>query len=691
MSGRSSARLREKELRAAEIKPKATTHGAPHSRTSRKKQKTAAETSAPHAKPQVSWARVKGRRGHLKMVVEMPLDIILEILQYLYPVDLLNMSRSNRAMRALLLDRSLTFRVWESAFSSFSPPPPPCPDDLNFPQYANLLFGDTCFECDAKKRLTTSMKCYVRYCESCIETEFISLTHVDQETVKLLRRVTLSDHVKRYDQQSKRRWQTTLFLRRDYEIKLQEVELVLSDKSKRAEYEKRAQERLTKRASFGYHARQWEWALSNAKRRNAADIQSTRQDMIVGKLRGLGYGDVLDRLRYSYRAIATLPGITGKKPLTDKEWDRIRPLLVDTLIELRKTYENDQRKLLLDKRTLTVSGVFDYYISHNRHTERTAPLNQQLARLEPFRTLVYDTPAEKELTATEVMEHLDDIPGALKAWKEDADSLLLALLPSVSPRGRKKGKAASSGKGKEPDLSVLERATSLFSCQWCTEVLVYPAVLSHPCLFHKHARSAAKQSQPAGEEDDIPVDGPGAPWNEGGDQVQFDEEASATATVIIAALGHDPNVVTWEELDKANQRIECLRCRSKKGAAPRLVMGWRSAILHEFAKHSGDEDNGSRAWEVVDADSLAKAYKKEDVSRSWKQVNQVKKLGPYCVECAKITFAGGNFRAPYNTSRYGKRLEGDLKECSKGHDLSVSGTFMELNWTFKGLNPVRID
>lgn len=76
--------------------------------------------SAAQAKAPAIWAKVRGRRGHLKMVVEMPFDILLEIFQYVDVTDLLTLVRSSRALRRWLLDRSLALPVWKSVSLSWS-------------------------------------------------------------------------------------------------------------------------------------------------------------------------------------------------------------------------------------------------------------------------------------------------------------------------------------------------------------------------------------------------------------------------------------------------------------------------------------------------------------------------------------------------------------------------------------------
>ncbi|KAF8065416.1 hypothetical protein FPV67DRAFT_1451176 [Lyophyllum atratum] len=76
----------------------------------------------------------------------MPLDIWLEIFRYLRPVDLLQISRSCKMCREMLLDPSAT-SAWRAAFNNLDHPPPPLPADMSFAQYAGLVYGRYCHEC----------------------------------------------------------------------------------------------------------------------------------------------------------------------------------------------------------------------------------------------------------------------------------------------------------------------------------------------------------------------------------------------------------------------------------------------------------------------------------------------------------------------------------------------------------------
>ncbi|KAG8792985.1 hypothetical protein FRC12_004260 [Ceratobasidium sp. 428] len=86
--------------------------------------------------------RAWGKQGKLKGVMNMPIEVFTEIAKYLYPLDLILLSRANKFFRQLLMCRS-AIQTWRSALSNV-PGLPPCPPELCEPQYAALVFSKHC-------------------------------------------------------------------------------------------------------------------------------------------------------------------------------------------------------------------------------------------------------------------------------------------------------------------------------------------------------------------------------------------------------------------------------------------------------------------------------------------------------------------------------------------------------------------
>ncbi|KAE9395101.1 hypothetical protein BT96DRAFT_923036 [Gymnopus androsaceus JB14] len=97
------------------------------------------------------FRKVKGKFGLLeKFAKDAPLDIFFEVFMHLEPGDLLQLARSLKNLRNVLLRKS-SESIWRIARSNVGLPPPP--DDLSEPQYAHLVFFNAyCHNCLGKPR-----------------------------------------------------------------------------------------------------------------------------------------------------------------------------------------------------------------------------------------------------------------------------------------------------------------------------------------------------------------------------------------------------------------------------------------------------------------------------------------------------------------------------------------------------------
>lgn len=91
--------------------PKAAGSQTPVIATAKRKQTATDNSSSSPSKPK----KRRLKAGSLKMVREMPYEILVEIFSYgLEPLDLYNLSRANTALHALLLSKSLAPPLWEA-------------------------------------------------------------------------------------------------------------------------------------------------------------------------------------------------------------------------------------------------------------------------------------------------------------------------------------------------------------------------------------------------------------------------------------------------------------------------------------------------------------------------------------------------------------------------------------------------
>ncbi|RDB26165.1 hypothetical protein Hypma_006658 [Hypsizygus marmoreus] len=110
--------------------------------------------------------------GFLERLTEVPLDILFEIFSHLHPLDLLRLARTTKTLRSILMQRSAT-SVWKATISNVDGLPP-CPPDLDEPEYVNLAFDDHCHFCFVSGVNDIFWSCRVRCCKSCVDEHFVS-------------------------------------------------------------------------------------------------------------------------------------------------------------------------------------------------------------------------------------------------------------------------------------------------------------------------------------------------------------------------------------------------------------------------------------------------------------------------------------------------------------------------------------
>ncbi|CAE6426483.1 unnamed protein product [Rhizoctonia solani] len=98
-------------------------------------------TQAPSTEERVCNPEILGWH----MFMRLPVEVFTEITSYLSPVDIISLSRSNKYLRNLLMDRS-SRRVWTGAMKNVKGLPP-CPPDMSEPYYLALLFSSFCTVC----------------------------------------------------------------------------------------------------------------------------------------------------------------------------------------------------------------------------------------------------------------------------------------------------------------------------------------------------------------------------------------------------------------------------------------------------------------------------------------------------------------------------------------------------------------
>ncbi|RXW21283.1 hypothetical protein EST38_g4572 [Candolleomyces aberdarensis] len=595
---------------------------------------------------------------------EIPLEILTEIFKHLEPASLLKLLRTSKLLRALLLNRPVASAIWKSALSSMHPAPPPCPDDLTLPQYATLLYGN-CHFCDTAENLQYAWVCYLRVCDDCLSVRSRNFIEIRTDRPGLM---TLYQMVPSYTKPREYLHddddEHILCQPAEYEQKGKELrKMARGNKKRYEEWVSQEQGKLTRRREKCKVLSLWEESVDIFTAATITAKREARTEEILERLikEEPGYEAIVNRRKTrTAQLVQTVPGVNGLDPLTEEDWKSVRPLLVNTIESLKLTFEQEDRARLIAKRIADFRPLYDHYISHNRNIQTPAPWIRQVAEMGPFKSLIYDTPADQKLTKGDFLAHLDAMPHIIESWKEDVAGVLLGLvLESEKTRIVTTDGASTKGKEREkvPDKSILYRATSIFVCQRCSAPMVYPFVYTHRCRTGRFRLRYGNRTMYTLDKDD---------------QVGVHNQASRCARSVVGALGQDPDTVTWEQLERDNQRVECVRCRTKvrpqsRNKYNRLVMNWRHAISHEIETHSKEgEDSCETGWLAVEAQSLATVYSKESELFG----------GPvpilrFCVECKLCSIQDNEVVYPPGWSSIDSTLSEDAETCLAGHDLSM--------------------
>ncbi|KAF5331121.1 hypothetical protein D9619_005375 [Psilocybe cf. subviscida] len=640
-TARFSTRLAEKQRAESSdlgTPASSTTHAAPRP----KKQKLSASSNPESSTKATTNKRVRGRRGGLKMIHEMPLDIVLEIFGHLDPIDLLHVSRTSKGLRALTQGTGSQL-IWKKAYENLGDSAPPIDlPGLNLMFLTSALYGKYCQVCTTRKGQLTLHASRIRLCWDCSVPNLVSFHDVEKDIQALCINTYLG-------RASVKLRYSTYFFKAELEFHRRKI---ANTKSRPGQETHQAIWSATMRQRRDYMTKLTKWSLSERYKTNQKyrDILARRQQDITSRIIAAGY-----EAEATYIRIARLPGVKIGADLTDKGWDRIKGRILSTFEYIR------QQKLERD-----IKDCFSTRIYHFQQIVNAAFGDVPKPRIPvPFYEILHSEPFHGILTSYTGlgMRHLTDemrqqlrIPALAEriteitnTWRKAADRHLLDLVNPGSP-------VKTENDDQPADTAPLELGTTLFTCHWCPAALSYPRVLVHSCfrdnrksgnLSNKTSSTAAHDvdgdEEDAEEDDDDASNNEEEPeenygivkttplsvwnslhiangrrWNESGDEITFDSEASGAAKSILLAIGEDPVTMTTARIQAMDIRVECIRClaaNNSRRRRPRLFMTWNMAIIHDMQDHF-EQPRSAQDWRlVVDKDELAQIKGHEDGKR----------------------------------------------------------------------------
>ncbi|KIM79606.1 hypothetical protein PILCRDRAFT_549999 [Piloderma croceum F 1598] len=563
----------------------------------RKKRK---KTGASSRNTGQSGKNVKGRRGRLRALPEMPLDILYEIFGHLRPYDILRLSRTTKALRGILMTRSAT-SVWKDARSNIEGLPD-CPQDLTEPQYAGLAFDPFCHLCGAPNVHTILWACRLRSCQKCINSMFTGLSDA-------MYRVEIS---------------AGGLVRARAMLPFGQVKIgKYSQCQDRPRLDQFVEERTESVVMLTQHANlceSWHQNMSMDRQEQLQDLKERRKEAIFDKLRQSGWGEELDKNdEFTLTSLTEHASVRKPQELTDRIWSNIRQPLFDILKEIRRERLEMEQFARLRKRAKVVVALLEDF-ALERPINEVIPGPADVCDMDEFKTVIEDTPDDVEVTQESFKQAMERLPHLITQWRSAKDAELVRIM-SASASAPTESQLNESQP--ENNRALLELATTFFHCKSCSGMISYPRILVHSCT-HVYSWRHREVNDPRYTLWGILTD---VPWNLGGDIIGIKEGAKESGSLVVKSCGLDPDTASTQEMDNLDARFECESCVNSSG---RLIMEWRMAVQHGLTR--GYPDHGdSPAWKVLnEADN---ALVKQDEKEKLKM-----RMGSFCARCRKKTF-----------------------------------------------------
>ncbi|KAI0645556.1 hypothetical protein C8Q79DRAFT_910119 [Trametes meyenii] len=541
-----------------------------------------AHGSSTSGNPRSNHARtrrnVRGRRGGLKDMPGMPLDILIEIFSLMHPRDLLNLARTSKEFRAFLMSRN-SAPFWKAARQQVEGLPE-CPPFLSEPQYANLLFFPYCHSCLKSNMQTIIWELYARYCQACKDIMYafpfncgsFCLTY---HTQALISRTSLCFGIL-----FKMRYGRLCIHKPDFEIARAQWDTKTTNEEKVRFAKDQANAARERKMAIG-PLEAWKTNQASNRATELEAIKQTRYEQIVKRLREEGWGEEIDKMTLDAAYDLTHHKAVRKaQKLTEGGWQSIKQDLLTHMERVREDRLESEREELIHTRLGFLCDIFTEYedsLGHNTTPTELRAGFSDIAMMAPFRELV-EAPSSQEVTPQDFRKLYRAIPDAMAAWYDNRESEFLDLIPDVIEM---------------PDwTSLFELATVAFECRECDRTdMRWPAVLAHKCgrTFHYYL-SDFYVSVVASVSMEHGVRGV---WNPEGNVFQFSERRANLAREVIKACGLEPNVATHEEMDQCRARLVCMRCSpSAKGF--RGAYDWTRAVRCLFCGMLVENDLSSR-------------------------------------------------------------------------------------------------
>ncbi|KZV73184.1 hypothetical protein PENSPDRAFT_733025 [Peniophora sp. CONT] len=317
-------------------------------------------------------AKRRGKQGRLSVLPTLPLDLLYEIFDHLGPLDLLNLARMTKGFRNILMSRQSAF-LWRAVLDTAASEAgyPPRPEDMDEPAWTNLVFGGgVCGLCGSKTPKEILWAIRIRLCKSCRKENLVREDALERprgmHPMTKWTDIVPSDPTSDLDR---------TFTDRSYNLMFKEDMVAFIDElnalrsadghftTQCSQLEEGRKAKMFARYKHADRCYKAEDARTESRADQLSDLRKTRFEQLKTRLLGLGYA-AADLESYDFRLH---PEVNVPKPITDRIWTRVGPIVCRVVEEVRDHRLAAERARRLKRRQDAVE------VEYNNTFQRVLP------------------------------------------------------------------------------------------------------------------------------------------------------------------------------------------------------------------------------------------------------------------------------------------------------------------------------
>ncbi|KAK7677003.1 hypothetical protein QCA50_020032 [Cerrena zonata] len=559
---------------------------------------------------------IRGRKGGLKDMPQMPLDILFEIFGHLKPMDLLNISRISKPFRHLLMSRG-SISLWKASRKNV-PGIPDCPSFLTEPAYANLCFYSRCHNC---LKPNAQMMCWevgARYCLSCNNLLF----HVPPQSaygdISLFNQAALFPIPDEIVGKNGSDCGNMLYYHKPTIEAFKKRWATLASDEERKEAVAEHQMRKDERVKFARACEVWLSQRKDTRKREIIQLKRDRMEEVCRRLVTLGYGEDLEYSNEFYRfrkhPLWEIPNVIQSKPWTERSWNNMKGKILEFMDAVRVERLFLMRMDAIEPR---VKLLEDVLVSWRISTGVISPHTYDFLFVPEVKSLI-DAPPNGKVSVPVTREDLEKLEPVFyryhKEWKQKGLETIENLV--------------SIGLSLPRSSALCALAISQFAiCSGCSMAVSFANALVHRCI---------SRSEFSGRENTYESVITELTHRSMAPTLEHLILAEGLRDIIVAC-GQDPTAVTANEMDALDVRLECRACRTDGFVN---VFNWRRAFKHSRVQYSHRSNYAFKrppVWQQVPLTyiSIIKELESKLLSNDERERQEGHQIPWFCAHCPR--------------------------------------------------------